>query len=50
MFQNFVILSESTTQYMRFNAVSTQLTVRLAPPTDNRISLPTFLREGEGSI
>jgi hypothetical protein len=35
MFQTFIILSESTKQYRRFNAVDTQLTVWLAPPTDN---------------
>ena len=33
--ENFVILSESTKQYRRFNAVGTQLTVRLTPPTDH---------------
>jgi hypothetical protein len=35
MSQNFVILSESTKEYKRFNAVGTQLTVQLAPPTDH---------------
>jgi hypothetical protein len=35
MYRHFNILSKRTKEYRRFNAVGTQLTVRLNPPTDN---------------
>ena len=43
MARRFEIMDTITRQYRRYNAVGRQLTVRLIPPSDNRIPVALFL-------